>query len=70
MERKQVSSSRIRSVGYDPAARTLQVEFNNGDVFDYQPVPEDVYRRMMSATSIASFFEDRIEEEYSGRRVR
>ncbi len=70
MDRKQISSSRIRSVGYDTATRTLQVEFNNGDIFDYYPVPEDIYRRMMSASSVASFFADRIEEDYSSRRVR
>jgi len=70
MERKKVSSSRIRSVGYDPATRTLEVEFNSGDIYQYSRVPQDVHRRMMAATSIVSFFSDHIEEGYSARRVR
>ena len=30
MQRKRVNSSKIRSVGYDEATRTLEVEMSNG----------------------------------------
>ena len=32
MERKRVNSSKIRSVGYDERAQTLEIEFTNGEV--------------------------------------
>lgn len=71
MDRKKVSSGTIRSVGYDAKTRTLEIEFTSGSIMQYERVPPDIHRSMMSAPSIASFFRDRIEEEgYTARRVR
>lgn len=70
MERKRVNSSNIRAVGYDEKARTLEIEFNNGSVYQYTGVQPEVHRRMMSASSIGSFFKDSIEEDYLCKRVR
>ena len=69
MERKRVNSSRIRSVGYDEQTMTLEVELSSGQVYQYPKVYPEVYRRFMAAPNPTSFFEDRIEEEYTGRRV-
>ncbi len=70
MERRKVNSSKIRSVGYDERARILEVEHSDGSVFQYSGVSQEIYRRMMSAPTIASFYQDRIEEEYSRKRLR
>ncbi|MBI2313272.1 MAG: KTSC domain-containing protein [Betaproteobacteria bacterium] len=70
MERKKISASNIRSVGYEPASQTLEVEFSNGAVCQYSRVSQDLYRRFMNATSPGSFFKDNIEEDYSAKRVR
>lgn len=71
MDRTKVSSSTIRSVGYDAKTRTLEIEFTSGSIMQYARVPPDLHRSMMSSPSIASFFRDRIEEEgYTARRVR
>lgn len=69
MERKRLNSSKIRSIGYDPRAQILEVEFSNGTVYAYSGVSEEVHRRLMNAPTPASFFEERIAEEYSSRRV-
>jgi len=69
MERKRISSSKIRAVGYDPKSQVLEVEFNDGRVMAYSGVSPEVYRRFMAAPSPVAFFEDRIAEEYPGRRV-
>jgi hypothetical protein len=69
MERKRVNSSKIRAMGYDPRSQTLEIEFSNGTVYAYGGVSSEVYRQLMAAPSPGSFFEDRIAEEYSGRRV-
>ncbi|HZP92400.1 MAG TPA: KTSC domain-containing protein [Burkholderiales bacterium] len=70
MERKKVSSSKIRSVGYDERARVLEVELNDGSVFQYSGVSPEVHRRMMSAPSIVSYYQDKIEEEFARKRLR
>jgi hypothetical protein len=69
MERKRVNSSKIRSVGYDERTQTLEVEMSNGQVWQYAKVYPEVYRRFMAAPNPTSFFEDRIAEDYTGRRV-
>ena len=69
MERKRVNSSKLRAVGYDEKSMILEIEFANGQVYQYPRVYPEVYRRFMAAPNPTSFFEDRIEEEYTGRRV-
>jgi hypothetical protein len=69
MERKRISSSKIRAVGYDPKNEVLEVEFNDGRVLAYSGVSPEVHRRFMNAPSPVSFFEDKIAEEYPARRL-
>jgi hypothetical protein len=70
MERKRISSSKIRGVGYDPKGEVLEIEFNDGRVISYSGVSPEVHRRFMNAPSPVSFFEDKIDEAYPGRRLR
>jgi hypothetical protein len=70
MERKKVSSSSIRSVGYDERSRVLEVEFNDSRVNQYAGVSEEVHRRLMSAPSIVSYFRDNVEESFTAKRVK
>ena len=69
MERKRVSSSKIRAVGYDEKSQTLEVELSNGQVYQYVKVFPEVYRRFMAAPNPTSFYDDKIAEEYTGRRI-
>ena len=69
MQRKRVNSSKLRSVGYDEKTRTLEVEMSNGEVFQYGGVYPEVYRQLMAAPNPSVFFDDKIVEEYSARRV-
>jgi hypothetical protein len=70
IDRRNVNSSKIRSVGYDERARILEVEHSDGSVYQYGGVSQELYRRLMNAPTIASFYQDRIEEEFSRKRVR
>lgn len=70
MERKRISSSRIRAVGYDTKSQILEVEFNDGKVLAFSGVSREVHERFMAAPSPVSFFEDKIDEHYSSRRLR
>lgn len=70
MERKRVSATQIRSVGYDPGTQTLEIEFPSGSIVQYSRVPSEVHRRLMAAPSPGSYFHDEIEESFTARRIR
>ncbi len=69
MDRKRVNSSKLRAVGYDEKTRVLEVEMSNGQIYQYTGVYPEVYRRFMAAPNPTSFFDDKIAEEYSSKRV-
>lgn len=69
MERKRVNSSRIRSIGYDERNQLLEVELSNGTVYQYSRVSPEVHRRFMAAPNPTSYYDDKIAEEYTARRV-
>lgn len=64
MHRIPVTSSNIRSVGYDQQSAVLEVEFTSGDVYQYFNVPEHLYRGLMSASSKGQFLNDNIKYGY------
>lgn len=70
MERKRVNASTIRSAGYDAGKQVLEIEFTSGAIVQYSGVSPEVHRRFMSAPSPGSFFQDQIEENFSGKRIR
>jgi len=70
VERRKVSSSKIRSVGFDERARILEVEHIDGSVYQYSGVSQEIHRKLMAAPSIVSFYQDRIEEDFSRKRMR
>lgn len=71
MQRTRVSSSNLASVGYDPATKTLEVEFLNGSIYQYFNVPEAVYRGLMAAASHGSYFDANVKKAgYRYHRVR
>lgn len=64
MERFPVSSSNIVSIGYDAGSFTLEVEFNNMSVYQYQGVPSEVYEGLMAAPSKGTFLHQLIKDQY------
>jgi hypothetical protein len=70
MERKTVDSSMLSSIGYDSSTSTLEVEFkNNGIVWQYHDVPEDIYNDLMAADSAGKYFLANIKGKYSESKV-
>ena len=71
MNRTPISSSNLRSVGYDQPTSTLEVEFRHGGVYQYFDVPEARYAGLMSAYSKGSYFDQSIKNGgYSYRQIR
>ena len=61
---KTFSGGRIRRAEYDPASRQLDLHWDNKSVLAYKHVPQEVFRRLCSAPNPATYWEDRIAEEY------
>jgi hypothetical protein len=64
MPTKSFTSGRLRQADYDPATRQLDLHWDNKSVLAYKHVPEEVFRRLCSAPNPATYWEDRIAEEY------
>lgn len=68
MKRQSVQSSSIQSVGYDPAAHVLEVEFHNGNVYRYFDVPPLTYDEFIHAHSLGRYLNFQIKERFPYRR--
>jgi hypothetical protein len=64
MNRQPVKSSYIRSIGYDPKNQTLELEFNDGDVYQYENFPKAKHEALLSAKSIGQFFHKNIRAQH------
>jgi hypothetical protein len=64
MPTKLFTSGRIRKADYDPASGQLELQWDNKTVLAYKQVPAEVFRRLCSAPNPATYWEDRIAEEY------
>ena len=60
MKRKKVKSSNIKAIGYDEETKTLEVEFHNGGIYQYNPIDKVGYKLLMKAKSIGAFFHHNI----------
>jgi hypothetical protein len=57
MDRLPITSSNIISVGYDTKSRIPEIEFDDGSVYQYSNVPENIYGGLMSARSHGRYFD-------------
>jgi len=70
MDRVRVSSSNLRSVGYDEQSAVLEVEFHSGGVYQYSGVPRSTFEALMRAASKGAYLDAYIKARFSYRRVR
>jgi hypothetical protein len=70
MNRTAVSSSNIRSIGYDGDHSLLEVEFKAGSLYQYAGVPAAEYKRFMNAPSKGSHFDQFIKDQYPTTRIK
>lgn len=68
MERVNVSSSNIKSIGY--LLSVLEIEFKNRSIYQYRNVPENIYRSLMSSSSKGTYFSENIKDNYSCSKIR
>lgn len=70
MEREYVDSSMIRSIGYDPITSILEIEFNDGAIWDYNDFPEYMWYEFQSSESKGKYFHANIKKEFTPKGYR
>lgn len=69
MQRKDVSSSMIRSIGHDAATSVLEIEFLNGAVWQYFNFSESSWYEFESTASHGKYFHANIKGSYPESQV-
>ena len=64
MTRYKVSSSSVRSIGYDPGNQILEVELRNGGIYQYFHVPPKEHENLIDASSIGRYYSRVIKPSY------
>lgn len=65
METVQIkNSSQIDKVSYNADTKYLFVTFTNGKRYSYKDVPENVFKELVSAESVGSYFIKNIKTKY------
>lgn len=71
MQYQPVKSSNLSEVAYDAASSTLGVRFKSGGEYEYYGVPDNVYRSLIAASSVGSYFDANIKKAgYRFRQIR
>lgn len=69
MERQQVRSSNLRSVGYDSEQHILEIEFRNGGLYQYFEVPAERHLGLMQAPSHGRYLDRCIKGRYRFQKI-
>lgn len=69
MNRTPVTSSNVASVGYDEDSSTLEVEFNNGAVYQYFDVSQNVFQELIHADSVGGYLAAHVKGVYRYSKV-
>jgi hypothetical protein len=63
------TSSVIASLEYNPASRTLEVEFHSGRMYQYFGVPKSEYQALLKAPSLGGYFNREIKPRYRAKEI-
>lgn len=69
MNREPVGSSSIVSIGYDAATETLEIEFENGGIYQYYNVSAAIHQQFMESDSKGQFHHANIKNSFPYARV-
>jgi hypothetical protein len=70
MQRRVVESSALNSLGYDPSAKILELEFrDSGAVWQYFGITSTMYKKFINSESLGHFFVTKIKGRYPELRI-
>lgn len=70
MKRQKVTSTNIRSIGYDGQSQILEIEFHSGGIYQYFNVLSTIFNNLMSASSHGSYFHRYIKGQYQSTKIK
>lgn len=69
MKREDVTSSNIRSIGYDEDKEILEVEFQNKHIYQFFGVGKSVHKKLLKAESIGKTFNESVRNNFKYKKV-
>lgn len=69
MDRKEIKSGLIKSLGYDEDDHILEIEFNSGHIWQYTGISISTYNDMIESESIGKYFLNKIKGKYLDVKV-
>ena len=69
LERQPVKSRILRSVGYDDNTKILEIEFQNGLVYQFLNVPLKVYTDLIRSSEIGKYFTEKVRSRFQTKQV-
>jgi KTSC domain len=69
MVRIDITSERLKSVGYDAKQQVLEIEFLTEGIIQYFKVPEKAYAGLLNAKSNEGYYINKIKYIYPYKRV-
>jgi len=70
MKRERVSSTSVRSIGYDAGTKILEVELRNNGIYQYFGVPPRVFDDLRNAASVGRYYSKFVRDEYEYRKIK
>jgi len=70
MTRIKINSDKLLSVGYEPDAELLELEFPDKEVYEYHKVHPVIYMGLMHTDSKESYFDNHIRDKFRYNVVR
>lgn len=68
MDRTDIVSSMILSAGYDTKESMLEIEFSDGEVWQYFDVPLSVWKDLIRSDSKGRTYKRTIKYQYAGSK--
>ena len=70
MRRVKVTSSMIKSIGYDPGQNLLEIEFKDNSIYQYYSVSQIIHKELMKASSHGKYFHKHIKDKYKYKKIK
>jgi KTSC domain-containing protein len=69
MQRAALNSTLLQSAGYQDQLALLELEFNDGAVYQYFPVPPQTFQELLRAESKGAYFNAGIRPRFACSRI-
>jgi KTSC domain len=70
MQHRPIESSHLKSAGYDPINKILEVKFQNNAVYRYRGVSPEDHQGLLSCPSAGQFLQHRIKDVYDCEKIK